>query len=258
MHAALLPAAWPRPERAGGRRVHGFTTLRHGAGVSKAPFDAFNMGLRSGDDEAAVQRNRQQLGELAQLPSTPRWLRQVHGVDVVRFDGNDDGVGEPEADATVTSMPGVVLAILTADCLPVLFAAKDGREVGAAHAGWRGLAAGVLEATIAAMNTPPGELVAWLGPAAGPSKYEIGVEVYDAFVAQDWGAGSAFTSTRPHHWNVDLYALARRRLEKAGVRAIDIHGGVSCTISDPQSFYSHRRDQRTGRMASLVWMDAAR
>lgn len=253
MHSALLPAAWPAP-----KVVRGFTTLRHGAGASKPPFDSFNLGLRSGDDEAAVLRNRQQLGEHAHLPAAPHWLRQVHGIDVVRFDADDDSAIEREADAAVTSAPGVVLAILTADCLPVLFAAKDGREVGATHAGWRGLAAGVLEATVAAMRTAPDRLVAWLGPAAGARKYEIGVEVYDAFVAQDWSAASAFTSTRPHHWNVDLYALARRRLEKAGLRAADIHGGALCTIADPQSFYSHRRDQRTGRMASLVWMDAAR
>ena len=253
MHSALLPAAWPAP-----KTVHGFTTLRHGAGVSRTPFDSLNLGLRSGDDEAAVQRNRQQLHELAELPASPHWLRQVHGAAVIRFDGNDDTVAEREADAAVTSSPGVVLAILTADCLPVLFTTKDGREVGAAHAGWRGLAAGVLEATVAAMHAAPDRLLAWLGPAAGPQKYEVGVEVYDAFVALDWGAGSAFASTRPHHWNVDLYALARRRLEKAGLRASDIHGGALCTIADPQSFYSHRRDQRTGRMASLVWIDAAR
>ncbi|QNP41312.1 peptidoglycan editing factor PgeF [Lysobacter solisilvae (ex Woo and Kim 2020)] len=252
MHPAFLPAAWPVP-----KSVHGFTTLRHGAGVSRAPFDSFNLGLRSGDVEADVLRNRQQLAEFARLPSPPHWLRQVHGVDVVRCD-DSAATHEPEADAAVTSTPGVVLAILTADCLPVLFAAKDGSAVGAAHAGWRGLAAGVLEATVAALHTPPDHLLAWLGPGAGPQRYEVGMEVYDAFVADDWGAGRAFTSTRPHHWHVDLYALARRRLEKAGLRAHDIHGGALCTIADPQSFYSHRRDQRTGRMASLVWMDPAR
>jgi len=253
MHPALLPAAWPVP-----KSIHGFTTLRHGAGVSKPPFDSFNMGLRSGDDEAVVLRNRAQLVDIARLPSEPYWLRQVHGTGVVRFD-DDVFSDEPEADAAVTSTPGVVLAILTADCLPVLFAAKAGGEVGAAHAGWRGLATGVLEATVAQMRTPADQLVAWLGPAAGPQKYEIGVEVYDAFVAQDWSAARAFTSTRPNHWNVDLYALARRRLEKVGLRAPDIHGGALCTIADPQSFYSHRRSTyiesgRTGRMASLVWM----
>ena len=253
MHPALLPAAWPVP-----KSIHGFTTLRHGAGVSKPPFDSFNMGLRSGDDEAVVLRNRAQLVDIARLPSAPYWLRQVHGTGVVRFD-DDVFSDEPEADAAVTSTPGVVLAILTADCLPVLFAAKAGGEVGAAHAGWRGLATGVLEATVAQMRTPADQLVAWLGPAAGPQKYEIGVEVYDAFVAQDWSAARAFTSTRPNHWNVDLYALARRRLEKVGLRTHDIHGGALCTIADPQSFYSHRRSTyiesgRTGRMASLVWM----
>ncbi|GAB3363238.1 peptidoglycan editing factor PgeF [Lysobacter rhizosphaerae] len=249
MHAAFLPAAWPVP-----KSVHGFTTLRHGAGVSQAPFDSFNQGLRSGDDETAVERNRQQLTEYAELPSAPHWLRQVHGVEVMRVDAAATSI-EPEADAAVTSTPGVVLAILTADCLPVLLAARDGGEVGAAHAGWRGLAAGVLEATLNKMHTPADRLVAWLGPAAGPRRYEVGVEVYDAFVAKDWGAARAFTTTRPDHWNVDLYALARRRLEKAGLRADDIHGGALCTIADPQSFYSHRRDQRTGRMASLLWMD---
>ncbi|WP_235565421.1 peptidoglycan editing factor PgeF [Lysobacter sp. Root494] len=249
----MLPAAWPLPDHVCGSRVHGFTTLRRGAGLSKPPFDSFNMGLRSGDDEDAVLQNRTQLMDIAQLPSSPHWLQQVHGAGVVRLDG-DVFPSEPEADAAVTSTPGVVLAILTADCLPVLFAAKDGSEVGATHAGWRGLAAGVLEATVAEMRTPADQLVAWLGPAAGPQKYEIGVEVYDAFVAQDWSAGRAFTSTRPNHWNVDLYSLARRRLEKAGLRAHDIHGGALCTITDPQSFYSHRRDQRTGRMASLVWI----
>ena len=257
MHAAFLPAAWPAPKRADGSKVHAFTTLRHGAGVSRPPFDSFNLGLRSGDEEAAVLRNRLQLAEFAGLPSAPHWLRQVHGTDVVRLDAAM-ATGEPEADAAVTSVPGVVLAILTADCLPVLFAAKDGSEVAAAHAGWRGLAAGVLEATIAQLNTAPDHLLAWLGPAAGPQRYEVGIEVYDAFVGRDWAADRAFASTRPHHWHVDLYALARRRLEKLGLRSHDIHGGALCTIADPQSFFSHRRDQRTGRMASLVWMDPVR
>lgn len=257
MHVAFLPAAWTAPRRADGGKVHGFTTLRHGAGVSQRPFDSFNLGLRSGDDEVAVLRNRTQLAELAQLPAMPHWLRQVHGTGVVRVDSTIPAI-EPEADAAVTATPGAVLAILTADCLPVLFAARDGSEIGAAHAGWRGLAAGVLEATIGAMRTPADRLLAWLGPAAGPQHYEIGVEVYDAFVANDWSAARAFTVTRPEHWKVDLYALARRRLEKAGLRSHDIHGGALCTIADPQSFFSHRRDQRTGRMASLIWMDPAR
>lgn len=247
MAPALLPADWPAP-----RGVHGFTTLRHGAGVSEAPFDSFNMGLRCGDAVAAVARNRDELGEVGALPAPPVWLRQVHGTSVFQAGASDS---EPEADAAITSTPGTVLAILTADCLPVLFCADDGSEVGAAHAGWRGLAAGVLEATVAAMRTPPERLLAWLGPAAGPASYEVGVEVYDAFVAPDWSAGSAFTSTRPHHWRVDLYALARQRLQGAGLDPCAIHGGGLDTIGEPQRFYSHRRDQRTGRMATVVWID---
>ena len=265
-HPALLRADWPAP--AG---VRGFTTLRHGAGVSAAPFDTFNMGLRCGDAADAARANRDALVRIGGLPAPPVWLRQVHGVGVVRVSDGPRFKGtrpqpslavategaeseEPEGDAAVTSTPGTVLAILTADCLPVLLCSTDGDEVGAAHAGWRGLAAGVLEATVAAMRTPPGRVMAWLGPAAGPGDYEIGVEVYDAFVSKDWRAGAAFTCTRPDHWRVDLYALARMRLQQAGVPAHAIHGGGLSTIADPARFFSHRRDARTGRMASLVWL----
>jgi YfiH family protein len=244
-----LEAQWPLPGF-----VRAFTTQRHGLGVSQAPFDHLNLGLRAGDEAEAVLRNRALLHEAARLPSAPCWMRQVHGVDVVRFDHHADD-SEAEADAAVTATAGTVLAILTADCMPVLFCADDGSEVGAAHAGWRGLAGGVLENTIAAMRTAPQRLHAWLGPAAGPKHYEIGEEVYDAFVSRDWSAGSAFASTRPHHWRVDLYALARRRLEGAGIDAARIHGGGLCTIGEPERFFSHRRDQRTGRMASLIWIE---
>lgn len=253
MAAAWLDAEWPVPAS-----VRAFTTLRHGLGVSQPPFDDLNLGLRAGDEAAAVLRNRALLVESAGLPSAPWWLRQVHGVQVCRFDHafvDLPGEDEPEADASVTSIPGTVLAILTADCLPVLFCADDGSEVGAAHAGWRGLVAGALENTVAAMNTSPGHLHAWLGPAAGPRHYEVGEEVYDAFVSRDWAAGEAFVTTRPHHWRVDLYALARRRLAAAGLDPQRIHGGGLCTISEPQRFFSHRRDQRGGRMASLIWIE---
>ena len=165
------------------------------------------------------------------------------------------GEGEVQADAAITATPGVVLAILTADCLPVVFAARDGCEIAAAHAGWRGLAAGMLEATVAAMATPASRLMAWLGPAAGPHAYEVGGEVFDAFVSRDRAAEAAFLPTRPGHWNVDLYALARRRLAAAGV--MQVHGGGLCTISDPQRFFSHRRDGRGGRIATLAWMQAS-
>jgi purine-nucleoside/S-methyl-5'-thioadenosine phosphorylase / adenosine deaminase len=242
----LLAAEWEAPPS-----VHAFTTLRFGAGASQPPFDSFNLGnarAADGDDPDVVARNRAELVERAGLPSPPRWLRQVHGTQVAAEPGDD----EPEADASLTSTRGTVLAILTADCLPVVFAANDGSEVAAAHAGWRGLAAGVLENTVAAMRTAPGNVVAWLGPAAGPQAYEVGAEVFDAFVARDARARDAFVATRPGHWRVDLYALAQQRLVDAGIGRV--HGGGLCTISDPGRFFSHRRDGRSGRIATLVWM----
>jgi YfiH family protein len=252
--SAWLHADWPAPPG-----VRALTTTRHGLGVSQAPFDSFNLGIRCGDDAEAVIENRRQLGAALGLSGSPHWLKQVHGIGVVRFappvspQASEVMELEPEADAAVTSAPGTVLAILTADCLPVVFAARDGSEIAAAHAGWRGLADGMLEATVAAMDTPAGEIVAWLGPAAGPDAYEIGEEVFDAFVSRDAGAAVAFAPTRPGHWKVDLYALARRRLAAVGVS--DVHGGGLCTISDPARFFSHRRDRRSGRIATLAWIE---
>lgn len=251
--AAALRADWPAPPG-----VRAFTTLRHGAGFSAAPFDRFNLGnfrTPDGDDPAAVRRNRDALPALLALPSAPHWLRQVHGTDVVRFDAPvTPSEEEPTADASVTSAAGVVLAILTADCLPVVFAAKDGSEIAAAHAGWPGLSKGMLEAAIAAMRTPPDRLVAWIGPAAGPQRYEVGKDVFDAFVSRDAGAAVAFAPTRPGHWLADLPALARRRMTASGMETRDIHGGDLCTISDPARFFSHRRDGRSGRIATLAWI----
>jgi len=279
--SVLLRADWPVAPG-----VRAFTTLRRGlnVGVSAPPFDTFNLGNHrsaAGDAPDAVTTNRAALRWIGELPSPPHWLRQVHGVQVERFDApmadaaagdgrpepartgsgpsglplSGSGLSEPEADAAVTSVPDCVLAILTADCLPVAFASRDGDEVGAAHAGWRGLAAGVLEATVEAMHAAPERLIAWLGPAAGPQAYEIGEEVRAAFVDADPAAAAAFVATRPGHWRVDLYALARRRLAAVGVTAV--HGGGLCTISDPGRFYSHRRDARTGRMATVVWFEGA-
>lgn len=259
----MLVADWPAPPS-----VRAFTTLRYGAGQSLAPFDRFNLGNRyaaDGDDPATVERNRAELVRYAGLPSPPHWLRQVHGTGVLRVGPGSSPsrpatagpFAEPEADAVLTAAPEAVLAVLTADCLPVLFCARNGSEVAAAHAGWRGLADGMLEATVAAMATPPTELMAWLGPAAGPARYEIGRDVHDAFVAHDPKASTAFVATRPGHWRVDLYALARMRLADAGMAADRIHGGGLCTIADPQRFYSHRRDRRSGRMASVIWIDPA-
>lgn len=267
---ALLPSRpWASP------RVHALATLRHGAGCSLAPFDTFNLGGRCGDDPAAVRANRAHLHRLAGLPAPPHWLRQVHGTGVVRFDmpagdpagavvrraaaGGDGGTAdaggaEPEADAAVTSVAGVVLAVLTADCLPLVLAAADGREVAVAHAGWRGLAGGVLEATVAAMRTPADSLQAWLGPGAGAQHYEVGEEVRRALLADTTPDGAhAFQATRPGHWHVDLYALARQRLARAGV--VDVVACGRCTIAEPEALFSHRRDGRGGRMATLAWID---
>ncbi|MDR2872500.1 MAG: peptidoglycan editing factor PgeF [Xanthomonadaceae bacterium] len=246
MKAALFPD-WTPPDG-----VRALTTLRYGIGISAAPFDSFNLGMHCGDDPQIVAENRKALVEYFSLPSAPRWLRQVHGVEVVRQFAQASEA-EAEADAMVTDARGVVLAILTADCLPVILAAQDGNEVAIAHAGWRGLAGGVLEAAVAMMETTPDRLIAWLGPAAGPEIYEVGEEVRDAFVQYDPATAAAFCETRPSHWRADLYALARRRLQAAGMAATSVHGGGLCTISDSRRFYSHRRDQRTGRMATLIW-----
>lgn len=252
MRAAIpvVEADWPG--LAGPRRVRAVTTRRDGPGLSQPPFDAFNLGHRGPDADRpeAVETNRARLMLALGLPGAPRWLRQVHGTTVL----GDPGVNEPEADAAVTADPACVLAILTADCLPVVLVAADQSEVGAAHAGWRGLAAGVLEATVAAMHTPPERLHAWLGPAAGPRRYEVGEEVFVAFTERDPAAAGAFVPTRPGHWHVDLYALARRRLAAAGLPATAVGGGDRCTIGEPDAFYSHRRDGRTGRMATLAWL----
>lgn len=242
---AWIDADWPAPPG-----VRAVTTVRHGLGVSMPPFDSCNLGIRNGDDPAAVAANRTALVDALRLPSAPRWLRQVHGTTVAREPGRD----EPQADAAVTTVAGTVLAILTADCLPLVLAARDGAQVAVAHAGWRGLCAGVLEATVAAMDTAPADLIAWLGPAAGPDAYEIDAPVRDAFIAADPQAASAFAAARPGHWRMDLYAIARQRLSRAGIAAADVHGGGLCTISDPRRFFSHRRDGRGGRIATLAWM----
>jgi YfiH family protein len=244
------PAQWPAPPA-----IHAFTTRRHGAGVSRPPFDALNLGMRSGDDPEAALANRAFVHASIGTAWSPRWLQQVHGTAVARF-GADGGASEPVADAAVTEVPGLPLAILTADCLPVLFAASDGSEVGAAHAGWPGLSAGVLEATLDAMRTPPERLLAWIGPGAGPQRYEVGENVFAAFCDRDPDSRRHFAPTRPGHWLADLPGLARQRLAKAGVRRVS--GGAQCTISDPAQWFSYRRDGATGRMASLVWIDAPR
>ncbi|MEO9001029.1 MAG: peptidoglycan editing factor PgeF [Rhodanobacter sp.] len=237
---------WPAPPQ-----VHAAVTTRHGPGISAPPFERFNLGLRGGDASDAVHANRGALQQVLGLPSAPRWLRQVHGVNVAQL-GPLPSVEEPEVDAAVSHIPGTVLTILTADCLPVLFCDDGGREIGAAHAGWRGLSAGVLEATLTQLETPASRLLAWLGPCIGAGSYEVGEEVRAAFVDQSPGAVACFKATRPGHWTCDLASLARERLMRAGLERI--HGGGFDTHGDPR-FYSYRRDgARSGRFASLVWL----
>ena len=240
----ILRPDWPVPAN-----IHAFTTTRLGPGVSELPFYRFNLGARCGDSPMDVQANREALRREYHLPGEPLWLHQVHGIEVVSDDGTRGS--DPLADAAVTEIPGSALPVLTADCLPVLFCNTSGTEVAAAHAGWRGLAAGMLEATVDAMQSPPETLLAWLGPAAGAARYEVGEEVRQAFVSVDEDAASAFTPTRPGHYRIDMPAIARQRLTACGVTRL--YGGEHCTLADIR-FYSNRREQRTGRMASLIWM----
>jgi YfiH family protein len=185
------------------------------------------------------------------LPADPVWFRQVHGVNVVDAAGTPPGTA---ADASFTTKPNVVCAVMAADCMPVLFAEESGKAVGIAHAGWRGLAAGVLEATVDAMAVAPDRLWAWLGPAIGPTKYEIGAEVRAAFLQRGAQAASAFAPTRPDHWLLDLYLIARQRLAARGI--VRVTGGGFCTASDPASFFSYRRDQASERMAAAIWLQS--
>jgi YfiH family protein len=194
-------------------------------------------------------RNTDQAGLRALLPAEPAWLRQVHGARVVRL---DQVVSNPEADAAVTGTKNRVCAIRAADCMPVLLADESATVVGAAHAGWRGLSSGVIENTVQAMGIAAGELLAWLGPAIGPKVYEVGEEVRSAFLSRDAAAEAAFSPARRGHWLLDLYAVARQRLRSCGVERI--FGGGYCTYSDPQRFYSYRRDGTAGRMAALIWL----
>ena len=243
MNLELILPAWPAPER-----VHALTTTRRG-GVSPSPYDSLNLGAHVGDAAAAVAENRRRLVAALGLPGEPRWLTQVHGTCSTNAASAGEGC---EADASHTDQPGVVCAVLTADCLPVLLCDTAGGRVAAAHAGWRGLLNGVLEQTVRAMDAE-GELLAWLGPAIGPQVFEVGDEVRAAFLAEDQAVLCDFMPSVGGRWLADIYALARRRLHRAGVAAI--YGGEHCTFSEPERFYSYRRDGRTGRMASLIWME---
>lgn len=247
MTKAWFEADWPAPPG-----VRAVSTLRGDAhsGLSKAPYGYFNLGDHVGDEPAAVAENRRRLKMTARLPSEPAWLSQVHGIGVADLDSSQ---APGPADAAIARGIARICAILTADCLPIVFATDSGDAVAAAHAGWRGLAAGVIEATVVAMDAPPGSLVAWLGPAIGPKHFEVGPEVRDAFMAGGSQAAAAFEPNARGRFMADLNMLARQRLHGLGVRRV--YGGGECTFSRADRYYSHRRDGMTGRQATLIWRE---
>ncbi|MDR3221780.1 MAG: peptidoglycan editing factor PgeF [Candidatus Accumulibacter sp.] len=234
---------WPAPVRVGS-----LVTTRRG-GSSCGAFASLNLGDHVGDDPAAVAANRELVYQ--RIGARPVWLNQVHGTRVIDTAARAASF-PPEADAAFARQAGVACAVMTADCLPVLLCDTGGRIVAAAHAGWRGLLAGVLEATVAAMETPGLELIAWLGPAIGPRAFEVGGEVREALVNADPNAAAAFQALGGGKWLADIYLLARQRLAGQGVTRV--FGGGFCTVSETARFFSYRRDGRTGRMASLIWL----
>ena len=240
---------WPAP-----KSVSVIQTTRLG-GVSSVPFDSLNLGDHVGDDLTHVQTNRQRVFSIDSL-LRPVWLKQVHGIEVLDVDeyliaGNLD---TPSADAAISTTPGHVCLVMTADCLPVLFCNRQATVVAAAHAGWRGLCDGVLEATVRKMQCDPSDILAWLGPAIGPTAFEVGEEVREAFVQHDPSVSLAFAqAVEPGKWLGNLFLLARQRLLALGITAI--YGGNDCTFSQPERFFSYRREGQTGRMASAIWLD---
>ncbi|MBC8021839.1 MAG: peptidoglycan editing factor PgeF [Burkholderiales bacterium] len=246
-----LPREWLVPDWDAPPRVRAFVTTRAG-GVSGGEFASMNLGERSGDDREAVARNR--LIVRAELPSMPRWMAQVHGTAVADLDRLQESE-EPTADAAIASQPGRVGVVLTADCMPLFLCDEAGTRVAVVHAGWRGMAAGVIESTVRAMGDGAARVLAWMGPTIGPSAFEVGAEVREAFVAVDPDAHVAFRSHKPGKYMADLYALARQRLARAGVERV--HGGGFCTYIDSGRFFSYRRVQASGRMGAFIWIDPA-
>jgi len=238
----LVEPDWPAPAN-----VRAFTTTRAG-GFSEDTWSSMNLGSHCGDDPHAVQSNREKLA--SRLPAAPQWLRQVHGTQVVTH--FMPGGKELEADGMVAFSPGEVCAVLTADCLPVLFCNRSGNCVAVAHAGWRGLAQGVLQATVRRMKEEPGEIMAWLGPAIGPEVYEVGEDVRQAFPEEQ---GKYFRKNG-ERWLLDLYGVARHLLTQLEITAV--YGGHFCTFSDSERFFSYRRDGVTGRMASVIWLESTK
>ncbi len=250
-----------QPEWLVAANIHAAMTTRRG-GVSPSPYDELNLGYATKDDRAAVMENERLTADaLGVQTDAIRWVYQVHGVEVHHAESLSVnaplGATTITGDAIVTHTSGLVCGIKIADCMPVLFAARDGSAVGAAHAGWRGLSGGVLENTVAAMRTDPGEIVTWMGPCIGPNAFEVGEEVRDAFVEHDAGAAAHFSPRQmPGKFLCDMYAITRLRLAALGINKVS--GGNYCTFSQPDLFFSHRRNPLTGRMAAFVWIDAGR
>ncbi len=240
MSGGWITADWPAPDT-----VVAGTTTRAG-GVSAGVFESLNLGVHVGDDPAAVAENRGRFVAMCDLPGEPGWLTQVHGT-AVSVAGETDAA---ESDAAIARDPATVVAVLTADCLPILLCARSGAEVAAIHGGWRGLAAGVVTTTLSRMATAPDGLMAWLGPAISQAAFEVGGEVRQAFVDREAAAAACFEPNERGRWQADLYGLARLQLRAAGVSAV--YGGEHCTNRDPDRFFSYRRDGQCGRMASFV------
>jgi YfiH family protein len=245
----MIPREWITPDWPAPARVRAFVTTRHG-GVSGGEYASLNLGTRGGDDPRNVASNR--LVVRGHLPSMPRWMAQVHGTAVCDLDAIGD-LDVATADAAVTGKPGTVGVVLTADCMPLFVADRGGTRVGVAHAGWRGMAAGVIENAVSSLGVDPREVIAWMGPAIGPTAFEVGPEVREAFVAADPGAHVAFAPHVAGKFMADLYALARQRLALAGVR--EVHGGGFCTYRETRRFFSYRRVPESGRMGAFIWME---
>ncbi len=241
---ALLKPDWPAPSQ-----VSALSTTRD-RGYSSAPFNQFNLATHVNDQLDSVKKNRQLLIEQANLPEPPRWLVQTHSNHVVHSNEHHEDI---EADACFTNQVGHVCAIMTADCLPILVCNQQGTEVAAIHAGWRGLANNIIEQTINQFTTDRSELMIWLGPAIGPNMFEVGQDVYDAFTQRDSRAKSAFVITDKTHYLANIYQLARQQLTDLGIN--NIHGGDRCTVTEKDDFFSFRRDGKTGRMASVIWLN---
>ncbi|MBW9270668.1 MAG: peptidoglycan editing factor PgeF [Candidatus Thiodiazotropha sp. (ex. Lucinisca nassula)] len=240
----LIEPDWPAPTQ-----VRAGTTTRLG-GVSLGGFESLNLAQHVEDDPHAVVENRKRLSQSLALPGEPFWLTQIHGCDIALGERDSPGC---QADGVYTRRSGVVCAVLTADCLPLLLTDRDGREVSAVHAGWRGLASGIIEQAVAGMSAPAESILAWMGPAIGPAAFEVGDEVREVFIEQATEDAQAFVAGRPGHWWADIYQLARQRLNRSGVGFIS--GGDYCTVADRERFFSYRRDGVTGRMASLIWLE---